>query len=257
MTGQPRDGAYALYSVVRADKAAILPDNISYNYGVVLPFAIEAAVCAISLTKPGVAMPGVSTPALGLPYPSLESPIPVLNKTLIVYGGSSSVGSVTIQLATAAGIHVVAISGAHNYDFTKTVGAAEVFGHKDPALVAKVVSAVNEPGHEFVGIFDAISTPQTYKDDLVILSALGGGHLACVHPPLAEGLPSNVQAGMIFAVNDIAGPVFREYVTPALQSGKLLALPPPTIVGQGLGSVNEALNKCRAGVSATKLVVEL
>jgi hypothetical protein len=62
---------------------------------------------------------------------------------------------------------------------------------------------------------------------------------------------------MIFGVNDVVAPVWREFVTPALQDGKLQCLPPPVIVGKGLEHIQDALNKCKAGVSATKLVVEL
>lgn len=62
---------------------------------------------------------------------------------------------------------------------------------------------------------------------------------------------------MIFAVNDIATPVWEDFVTPALESGKLQCLPPPTVVGKGLGHINEALKKSKTGVSGTKLVVEL
>jgi NADPH:quinone reductase-like Zn-dependent oxidoreductase len=82
--------------------------------------------------------------------------VPSLDKVLVVYGGSSSVGSMTIQLATAAGFHVVAISGAKNFELTKCCGAVEVFDYKDPNLVSKVVDAARESGHEFIGIVDAI-----------------------------------------------------------------------------------------------------
>ncbi|KAK9326696.1 chaperonin 10-like protein [Lipomyces starkeyi] len=257
VSGRPQDGAFALYTVIPADKAAILPDVISFTDGVVVPFALEAAVCALSLKVPGVAMPGVSTPALGLPYPSLQDPVPFLGKTLVVYGGSSSVGSMTTQLATATGIHVISIVGKHNFDFSKRCGAAQVFDHKDPSVADKVIEAVGKSGqHEFIGIFDAIATPETYAHDLAILAKLGGGHLACVHPPPAD-VPANVKAGMIFAVNDIVTPIWKDYVTPALQAGKLQCLPPPTIVGKGLEHIQDALKKSKAGVSATKLVVEL
>ncbi len=104
VTGRPEDGAYAHYVIVHINQAAILPDNISFTDGVVVPFALVSAVHALSNKISGVAMPGVSTPALGLPFPSLE-PSPI-GKTLVVYGGSSSVGSMTIQLAKAAGLHV-------------------------------------------------------------------------------------------------------------------------------------------------------
>lgn len=236
-----------------ADKAAILPDSISFTDGVVVPFALEAAVCCLSVTEPGIALPGVSTPTLGLPYPSLE---PVSSgKTIIVYGGSSSVGSMTTQLATAAGIKVISITSARNTEFSKGCGAAEVFDYKDASFVEQVIEATaRSPG--FVGIIDAVCSPETYAHDLAILEKLGGGHLACVHPP-PTSFPDNVTAGMIFAVNDAATPVWKDFVTPALAAGKLKCLPPPLIVGKGLEYIQEALKKCEAGVSATKLVVEL
>jgi NADPH:quinone reductase-like Zn-dependent oxidoreductase len=203
----------------------------------------------------------VPTPALGLPYPSLGTnpTTPSTNKkTLIVYGGSSSVGSMTTQLATAAGIRVLAIASARNFDLCRACGAAAVFDYHDASFVDDVIAAVTATeGHEFVGIFDAVSTPETYANGLAMLARLGGGHLACVHPPPTENVPDNVQAGMIFAVDEVATPVWRDYVTPALEAGKLKCLPPPLVVGNGLEFVQEALKRCEAGVSATKLVVEL
>jgi NADPH:quinone reductase-like Zn-dependent oxidoreductase len=236
-------------------KAAILPDDISFTDGVVVPFALEAAVCALSLKEPGVAMPGVSTPALGLPYPTVDTALSA-GKTIVVFGGSSSAGSMTTQVANAAGIHVIAIAGVHNFDLCKNSGAAEVFDHKDPLVVEKVVEAVQKSGNEFVGIFDAVAVQGTFDVDLAILAQLGGGHLALSHPPVGP-VPDNVKAGMIFAVNDIATPVWTEFVTPALRARKLKCLPPPTVVGKGLEYIQEGLEKSEAGVSGTKLVVEL
>lgn len=255
ISGRPQDAAYQLYTTVPATKAAILPDNISFTDGVVVPFALEVAVCVLSLKEPGVALPGVPTPALGLPYPSVET-VPSAGKTIVVFGASSSAGSMTTQVATAAGIHVIAIAGAHNFDLAKSSGAAEVFDHKDPSVVEKVVEAVGKSGNEFVGIFDAVAIQETFDVDLAILAKLGGGHLALTHPPLGA-VPDNVTAGMIFAVNDIATPVWQKFVTPALQAGKIKCLPPPTVVGKGLEYIQEGLEKSKAGVSGTKLVVEL
>jgi NADPH:quinone reductase-like Zn-dependent oxidoreductase len=255
-TGRPEDGAFALYSVVPADKAAILPDSIPFTEGVVLPFALEAAVCCLSvteITELGGPLAGVMTPALGLPYPSLD-PVPS-GKTIIVYGGSAAVGAATTQLAVAAGIKVIAITSDRNASFSKTCGAANVYDYKDPSFVEKVIAAA-KASEGFVGIVDAVCSPETYANDLAILEALGGGHLACVHPP-PEKVPENVKAGMIFAVNDAATPVWRDYVTPALEAGKLKCLPPPLVVGKGLEFIQTALERCGAGVSATKVVVEI
>ena len=255
-TSRPADGAFALYTAVQADKAALLPSHIPFTSGAVLPFAIEAAVCALSVQEPGPCMPGVVTPALALPYPSLQPP--PATKVLIVNGASSSVGSMTTQIAAAAGLTVLAISGARNFELAKQSGASQVFDRHSASLVDDLVSGVRATGLEFAGIFDAISTPENYEQDLAVLRALGGnGHLACTHPPPTEGVPSGVKTGMIFAVNDVVAPVFREFVTPALESGLLKCLPAPTVVGKGLEFVNEALKRSKAGVSATKLVVEV
>lgn len=253
VSGRPQDGGYALYTTVPANKAAILPASISFTDGVVVPFALEAAICVLSVKEPGPCMPGVLTPALALPYPSLEA-VPSTGKTLVIYGASSSVGSMTTQIATAAGIDVVAISGARNLELSKRCGATDTVDHQDPSLVEKVVAAIGTSN--FVGVLDAVSIPETYANSLAILAKFGGGHLACVHPP-PENLPDNVKAGMIFAVNDIATPVWESFVTPALESRKLQCLPHPTVVGKGLEFINEGLKRSKEGVSATKLVVEL
>ncbi|KAJ2967779.1 hypothetical protein NQ176_g9501 [Zarea fungicola] len=162
----------------------------------------------------------------------------------------------TTQVAAAAGIKVIAVSGEKNFALVRNAGAAAVFDYKETSFVDKVIEEIRASNQEFVGIFDAVSTPETYANDIKILSALGGGHLACVHPPPAE-IPENVQAGMIFAVNEVATPVWKDYVTAALRERKLRCLPPPTIVGKGLDKVQDALSMCEAGVSGTKLVVEL
>lgn len=131
-----------------------------------------------------------------------------------------------------------------------------MFDYHKTGFVDKVVTAAFAQDWEFIGIFDAISTQETYDNGLTILAKLGGGHLAAVHPPPTE-TPENAKTGTIFAINDAATPVWNEYVSPALESGKPKCLPPLTIVGKGLEYINEALSKSKVGVSATKLVVRL
>ena len=163
VTGRPSDGAHALYPVVPADKAAILPDHISFTDGTVVPFAVEAATCALSVREPGPCMTGVSTPALGLPFPTLQTPAASAGKTLIMYSASSSVGSMTTQLAAATGINVIAIACARDYDLVKRCGPALVLGNKGSSVVERVVDAAMASLHEFVGISDAISNPQDIR----------------------------------------------------------------------------------------------
>lgn len=262
-SGRPQDGAFQLYTVLSEDKAAQLPHPIPFTDGVVLPLALETAVCALNFERRNPLpdfLPGIYTPALALPYPSLKDSVPSSGKTVVVYGGSSSVGSATTQIAAAAGLHVITIVGARNFDLSKHSGAHQSFDHKDPSLVDKVVQAVRKSGQEFVGVVDAISIPDTITKDLEILDHLGGGHLALTLPYMDEEMiPDNVEIGMIWSggVNEITSPIWRAYVGAALKYGKLKCLPPPMIIGKGLHHIQEAIEMSKAGVSGTKLVVEL
>lgn len=140
-------------------------------------------------------LPGVFTPALALPFPSLEEAVkPSARKTIVVYGDSFSVGSATTQLAATSGVHVVSVVGANNITLAKKSGAIDCIDHRDEALADEVVKAILSSGGEFTGIFDAISIPATIKVDLKILRQLGGGHLALTHPHMGgEVVPDNVE----------------------------------------------------------------
>lgn len=206
-------------------------------------------------------LPGIFTPALALPYPSLRDTVkPSAGKIIVVNGGSSSVGSVTTQLAAAAGLYVISIVSHKNVVLAQLSGASHIFDRRQPDLIEEVVAAVRKSGKEFIGIVDAISIPETITRDLEILSYLDGGHLALTHPHMGkEVIPENVGIGMVWSggVNEITGPVWRAYVGAALKLGKLKCLPPRDIVGTGLEYIDRALEKCKAGVSGTKVVVKL
>ena len=255
-TARVCDGAFAHYTIIHASRAAILPPSIPFTDGAVLPFALAAAIAALYTSIPGVALPGVPTPALGLPLPTFPPRPKTGGKLLIVNGGSSSLGSTTTQLATASGLTVFAICSPANFPLATRSGAQKTFSRTDGTLVDDVVAAVRESGLPLHGIVDAISSPDTYAVDLAILAQLGGGHLACSHPPPAE-VPADVQAGMIFAVGEGGGELWRGWVGRALGEGGLLCLPGAEVVGKGLETVGGGLEKLKEGVSGVKLVVEI
>jgi len=238
-TWKPEDAAFSRYSRVRARAAAKVPDDVTYKEAAVLPLAI------------GTAMSGLHN-ILGIDYPTVDGP--PRGKVIVVYGASSSIGSMAVQLATAAGIRVVGTASQHNHTLVKSCGASAVFDYRSGTLVDDVVKAVGKD--QFVGVYDAISTEETYSRDLAILAALGGGELACSHHP-PKDLPGNVKAGFMFGLGDFEFPVWENYVTPALEQGKLKTLPEPLVVGRGLENVQAALDRAKSGVSGRKVVVEL
>ena len=98
-TGQ---GALAQYARVHADQLSRKPMSIEFT---------QAA--GISL----VAM----TAYQGLRWAKLEA-----GQTIFINGGSSSVGSMAIQMAKAKGCKVVSSCSAPNVDLVKSLGADEV-----------------------------------------------------------------------------------------------------------------------------------
>ncbi|KAK4930430.1 hypothetical protein LTR49_003171 [Elasticomyces elasticus] len=241
MNGKLDQGAFNLYSVVPARNTAKVPDKITLTEASVLPLPIDTAICGLFRDE-----------YMALPGPSLTPS--KTHKTIVVYGGSSSVGCMATQLATAAGVRVVTLASKQNHELCLSCGATDVFDYHDLDVVKKVVEAVGSDN--FIGIYDAIGEPSCYAHDLAILEKLGGGFLASVFPP-PEKLPENVKAKHVFGMGEWAFPIWDDFITPALESGLLKCLPEPLVVGKGLESVQAGFDKLKAGVSARKVVVEL
>jgi NADPH:quinone reductase-like Zn-dependent oxidoreductase len=243
-----------------------IPDSLPYENAVVLPLAISTA--AAGLYQKGF---------LEQPYPTLDAN--PTGKTILVWGGSSSVGSTVIQLAVASGLEVISTASKRNLEYVKSLGAKHALDYSEPTVVEDILSLLKRT--EFVGAYDAISIPDSLKPTAEIVSRLGGGKIATVLAAPPTGLPSNVTivrgkktlfslplyaAADRFAVNAVAiaveqtevgDAVWRQYVPAALASAKLLAKPDPHVIKGGLPHVQEALDTLHQGVSAAKVVVEL
>merc|ERR1712230_38330 len=112
-------------------------------------------------------------------------------------------------------------------------------------------------GGDFVGVYDAISAAdQSFHATVPILEKLGGGVLSVVLGP-PEKVPDSVKVASVFGINPLTHPVWEGDITPALEQGKLMAVPELLVVGKGLESVQKGLQKNKEGVSAKKVVIEL
>lgn len=180
ITHKPKYGGFQLYTVAYEITTSPIPDSISYEQAVVLPLAISTA--AAGLYQKGY---------LEVPYPTLN-PKPV-GKTILIWGGSSSVGSTTIQLAVASGLEVVSTASKKNLEYLKSVGAKHAFDHSSVTTVTEIVKVLK--GSDFVGAYDAISLPETLRATSEIVHQLGGGRIVTVlAPPPKEELPNHVIA---------------------------------------------------------------
>lgn len=93
----PAEGAYQEYVVLWESMVSKIPENIKYEEAAVLPLGLSTAAAGL-----------FQKDYLGIDHPSLNS---VSNgKTLLIWGGSTSVGCNAVQLAVAAGYEVVSTS---------------------------------------------------------------------------------------------------------------------------------------------------
>ncbi|KAJ4294032.1 Zinc-binding oxidoreductase alcohol dehydrogenase [Kalmusia sp. IMI 367209] len=101
--------------------------------------------------------------------------------TILIWGGSSSVGLYTIQLARTQNLKVVTTCSPHNFDLVKSIGAHHAFDYSDPEVAAKIKKV--EPNLQH--IFDTIGNE---KSSGIASQALGkeGGGLCTVRPGKAN-----------------------------------------------------------------------
>lgn len=166
--------------------ACPIPAHVPFSDAVVLPLGTSTAAAGLFQKN-----------HLALPLPSLE-PKPA-GKTLLIWGGASSVGSCAIQLAKAAGVSVFATASLPNYEYCRGLGAENVFDYKSEGVVGQIVKALQ--GREFVGVYDAITVGQgTAACCEIVKKVLGRGMVISVIPRTeskAEGVV--VENGMSFS----------------------------------------------------------
>lgn len=249
-------GGFQLYVKVKAVLAAKIPNGLTFEEAAVLPLSISTAAAGLYLQ---------STLRLRLPrIPGSAEPISLAprTETLLLWGGSSSVGSSVIQLAVASGYNVVATASPANYGYVKSLGASLVLDYHNPDIVPILVQLLaHQPG--VVGAYDAIGSDVTVRQVAAVLAALGGGKIASVGAAPADLGNGSVQVARILSSRiatdepNVAKTVWGEYVPTALQIGQLLPRPRELIVGKGLYYVQGGLDLNKKGVSAAKVVVSL
>jgi NADPH:quinone reductase-like Zn-dependent oxidoreductase len=268
------EGGFQEYTVVRADLAAPIPAQLAPEQAVVLPLAVSTAATAL-----------FQKDHLALPHPSAE-PV-ATGRTVVVWGGATSVGSNAIQLAVASGHRVVATASPGNHARLRELGADVVVDYRSPSAVADVVTAIG--GAEVAGIL-AVGTGSA-EPCVAVAAATGARRVALASPSVSFGsLPRRAGLSLPFVrtmsrlvganlrlqlaarrrgiraryvwgatlmSNEVGPMLWRDHLPSALADGRHRCAPEPEVVGTGLGAVQGALDRLHAGVSARKLVVRL
>ena len=181
LTGDNAEAAFQLYTLVPANVIATIPENMEFEEAVVLPLSVSCAAAALYEKN---------SLALTLLLPRSDSDNEKNDKSILIWGGSSSVGSSAIQLARASGLGVIATASPKNFEYVKSLGASTVLDHAHPEVVRYLVRALQDT--QCVGAFDTVG--QAIPQCVEVIKQLGGGHVvATADPP--EELPVGVTAG--------------------------------------------------------------
>jgi NADPH:quinone reductase-like Zn-dependent oxidoreductase len=269
------EGSFQTYTVVLEKMAAPIPSDLSYDRATVLPLGISTAACGL-----------FQKDHLALDYPSAVAK--PNGKTLLVWGGSTSVGSNAIQLAVAAGYEVIATASPRNFDYVRKLGASRAFDYNDDNVVPKLIDAF--AGKTLAGAiaigrtsaracvdvvhgckgrkFVSIATYPISFDNVGDRPINGLQRLAIVRPFLwfsvtnwlkcrARGIRTQMIFGSSLAENDVGDLIYARFLPRALAEGRYVTAPRPSVIGTGLESVQAGLDLQRKGVSASKVVVSL
>ena len=178
-TGAVKHGGFQLYSVLPETTVAPIPDSLTFANAAVLPLPLSTAAAGL-----------YQADFLALPFPSKEAK--PTGKSLLVWSGSSSVGSAAIQLAVASGLTVATTASKRNQEYVRSLGAVHVFDYDSPTVVDEIDDALKNT--LCAGAIDCVSKPTTIKASAEVLHRLGGSKklVTVTSPP--EDLPEGVQA---------------------------------------------------------------
>lgn len=241
-------GAYQRYVVVGDVMASKLPSDVNLAIPVSLMMNLTCVV-------------GIFSGRVGLDKPSLDGSAPAKGLKVLVYGGSSSFGGLSVQYLSQAGYMVSTTSSPKHRDFVSNLGAAAVINHTlEPDALVNALLA--EGPYDLV--VDTISLPNTVAVTARVLAAQGGGTLYTMQPAFG---PETLPNGVTRVFEPWSDPLYEEknrgllewvvqtYLPQGISSGAITPLPVEKVRG-GLKGVNEALDRMQKGVSGVRLVAD-
>lgn len=247
--GSPDHGAFQEYSLAQSEAVVALPDSLSYEEGAVLPLAVMTALT--SWTTAGV--------PLNAKYAAQDK------QAALVWGASSSVGTFIVQAANTLGFRVYVTASPKHHEYLKTLGAHATFDYKESDVISQIVRTVKADGVT-LNIAHAVVN-DSLQPVLDVLREVKDDNVAKVShsPVLPENHPTldNTEIKFNFPSMDPAArdkhmaDCFHGWLAAALKSGSVVPSPSIQVENGGLEGLNAALDKLRAGVSGTKIVVPI
>lgn len=265
------EGAFQEYVVLRDNLVSAIPDDLSFERACVLPLCLSTAACGLFMKD-----------YLGLQHPTPKTQKNATGQVVLIWGGSTSLGSNAVQLAVAAGYEVITTASPKNFDYVRKLGATQVFDYKSATARTDIVAALK--GKKFAG---ALAIGDGSMEACIDIVAATDGRKFISQaslpqpkqsPPKGMNLVTFIAGFLWFSVstmftcrmkgiqykfiwgddvmaNEVGSAIYEDFLPEALATGKYVTAPEPEIVGQGLEEIQTGLELVRKGVSTKKLVV--
>ncbi|KAL8887551.1 MAG: hypothetical protein Q9215_004893 [Flavoplaca cf. flavocitrina] len=247
--GSPDHGAFQKMTLARSEGVIPLPDSLSFEEGAILPLAVLTALSAYT--------------TLGIP---LDTKYTADDKeAILIWGGSSSVGSLAVQSAKTMGFTVYATAGAQNLEYVKSLGAKAVFDYKSSDVISQIAKQAKEDGVNLRTAHVIVDNALQQTLDVLKLTK-GNGPAKVAHAPLIpEDAPILAGTEIKFTFppidpderNKHIYKCFNVWLKDGLSSGTVVPSPRIEVVPGGIEGLNDALDTLKAGVSGTKVVVSV
>lgn len=279
---QNAEAGFQEYCVLQSHMVAKIPQTLSFEQASVVPLGLSTAACALYQQEYlAMELPRAGKPALK-------------TQTVLIWGGSTSVGTCAIQLATASGYEVITTCSPKNYEYCRSLGAKHCFDYNSPKVIQSIVAvlqdkvcvgalaigtnsalrcvdvlakhdtdsnkhAANQSPRKFVSVIsgpDFPSPDESFAFFRTVACFLKFG-ISLVYKGWRHSVGWKFVIGTSPAKNEVGPAVYNEFLPVALESGQFRALPEALVVGHGLEKVQEAMDTLKKGVSAKKIVVTL
>ncbi|KAL2151250.1 hypothetical protein VTH82DRAFT_6348 [Thermothelomyces myriococcoides] len=247
----PDHGAFQQYALAQSETVVPLPDGLSFEEGAICPLATVTALSAWT--------------SIGIPLSTRYAPED--KEAVLIWGGASSVGSFAVQSARDLGFRVYVTASPRHHDYMRRLGAHDVFDYRDPDVVSRIIAAAKRDGVRLRTAHCVV--PGSLQPTLDVLTATKGGPDAparIAHSPVLPNDHPTLDSTQIAFTMPPSDPAARDdhlfqclhkWLGEGLKSGSVVPSPGFQIEGGGLEGLNAALDKLRAGVSGTKIVVPL
>ncbi|KAF5565912.1 zinc-binding alcohol dehydrogenase domain-containing protein [Fusarium napiforme] len=265
----PDYGPFQEKCLVPWQHAVRLPDQkMSWYHAATLPVSVQVPLSAWDM--------------MGIPRSYDELPSQDLGQVekkevLLIWGASSSIGTMGVQTARlmcqdpkSPFAAVYATAGQTNQNYVRSLGADRVFDYKDPKVVESIVAAAKEDRlvirHCFLATGN-LSLCQAVLNEFIdvdsiekkITAKIGSAPWIPADADSVDGvevifvMPSAVEEERLEQFKYWIG----TYLSKNLSNGSIVPSPEPKVVGKGLEFLHSALKEMSESVSCTKLVVEI